>query len=603
MKKLVLVVVTAVLLSLLAVITVNAAEEEVINLKEVVVTASKYEEDIMETAVSIEVIDEQEIEESAANNVAELLQSTGSIHIKDKGGVVGQKDVIIRGMRGRQILILIDGQPYNNPNDGSLRLESIPVEFIKKIEVLKSPSSAVYGANAMGGVINIITKDADDFKKTNLKLEAGSFDTQKYSISHSFSGDNSSLTLIYDKLLSDGHRDNSSLDREDLFLKYNYNISNYSDITLSFKNNDSETDYPGQDADYLPEGFLAASSGSREDNDQNVNLTFNQKLENKDRKISIYNNDRELTDLSWDTVTDISKKGISINETYYLKNHTLSCGLDLTENKVKKDAKSSDYEEKNNNKAIFIQDKMYYKDKTIFNIGGRYDDHEVYGSEFSPRLGIVYKISDQLSFNANAAESFRAPTFVDLYYPGFSNPDLEPEKAESLDIGFKHQTQKSKKELTFFNRNVEKMILLDGSYIPQNIDSDVEMNGFEILYSRKINDKFDFDVNYTYLDTKEENSSEQIGDMPYHTLNMDMTYQMSSIKFILNNRYTGERTDYNSKEDMPSHFVSDLKIIKNINEDNKLSLSINNIFDEEYEVVDGYPMPERNYMLTLSTKF
>ena len=82
-----------------------------------------------------------------------------------------------------------------------------------------------------------------------------------------------------------------------------------------------------------------------------------------------------------------------------------------------------------------------------------------------------------------------------------------------------------------------------------------------------------------------------------------MKYKKDNMKYIFNNRFTGERTDYSSEEDMDSYFISDLKIIRNVNDDTELKISINNLFDKDYEVVDGYPMPGRNFMVNLSTKF
>jgi outer membrane receptor for ferrienterochelin and colicins len=582
-----------------------SAQEEVMDLEEVVVTASRYEESIMETPVSIEVIDQEEIEESSARNLAELLNTAGGVHIKDNGGITNRKDIIIRGMRGDQILILLDGQPYNNSNDGGLSFESIPVEFIEKIEVLKSPASAIYGANAMGGVINIITKNAENIEKTNLKIESGSYDTQKYNLSHSFVNNNHGLTLIYDKLSSDGHREKSSIEREDLFLKYNYQISKYSDLILSFKNNESETDYPGQDSDYLSDEYLAtlffgaSPSGSKEDNDQNINFTFKQNLEAKDRKVSFYNNNRELKDLTLDTTTDINKKGFSFMQTNYFNKHTLSYGLDFIEDGVETD----NYNEDNLNKAIFIQDKYVHNEKTIFNLGARYDDHEQYGSEFSPRLGMVYKFADNWNFNANVAESFKAPSYMDLYFPGYNNPNLDPEKSVSYDFGFKYMDDICQREISFFRRDIDQLIKYNFvKSKPENINS-ATIKGIEFNTERQMNDNLDLGFNYTYLDANNDESQEQIGDMPYHKFGLNMKYIMNDTKYILNNRFTGERTDGSSNEDMDSYFISDFKIIKTVNDDTELKASINNLFDKDYEVVDGYPMPGRNYMLSISTKF
>ena len=171
LRKTVLVMLTALLIFAVPV----SAEEEVMELDEVVVTASRYQESIMETPVSIEVIDQEEIEESNARNLADLLQDAGGVYIKNFSGLTGKKDIIIRGARQDQILYLLDGQPLNSPQDGVIRLEDIPISVIKKIEISKSASSSIYGANAMGGVINIVTQDADQENKTEIDFGLGSY--------------------------------------------------------------------------------------------------------------------------------------------------------------------------------------------------------------------------------------------------------------------------------------------------------------------------------------------------------------------------------------------------------------------------------------------
>ncbi|MFP4021393.1 MAG: hypothetical protein ACLFUK_07285, partial [Halanaerobium sp.] len=106
-----------------------------------------------------------------------------------------------------------------------------------------------------------------------------------------------------------------------------------------------------------------------------------------------------------------------------------------------------------------------------------------------------------------------------------------------------------------------------------------------------------------YLDSKKENSSEQIGDMPYHRFGLNMKYTMNDTEYIFNNDFTGDRSDSVTGEDLDSYFISDLKVIRNINDNTEIKISINNLFDKDYEVVDGYPMPGRNYMLSIGTKF
>ena len=240
---------------------------------------------------------------------------------------------------------------------------------------------------------------------------------------------------------------------------------------------------------------------------------------------------------------------------------------------------------------------------TAVNFGLRYDNHQKYGSEISPELALNYSLNNNLNLFAAAGKSFRPPTYMDLYYPGFSNPDLKPEKSDSYEIGLKYNDQSCSREITLYRREIEDMISPDPvSYLPENINSAI-INGVEFSAQRKIRD-FQLEFNYNYLDAENESTGKQIGDMPYHKYNVNLSYQVNEAnKIILENSYTGERMDYISEAEMEAYFVSDLTYIRNLNDKTSLSVEINNLFDKDYEVVDGYPMPGRNFMVNLSTNF
>ena len=603
LRKTVLVMLTALLIFAVPV----SAEEEVMELDEVVVTASRYQESIMETPVSIEVIDQEEIEESNARNLADLLQDAGGVYIKNFSGLTGKKDIIIRGARQDQILYLLDGQPLNSPQDGVIRLEDIPISVIKKIEISKSASSSIYGANAMGGVINIVTQDADQENKTEIDLGLGSYNTQNYILTTNYNFDNSSIFISYDKLSSDDHRDDpdqeSALDRNDLFLKYKYNLSKKTTFNFSYRYNNVESNYPGSDAndDY----------GFRDDQDENIKISLNQNLDNRDRTFLLYSNNREMYDRTrstWSltgynlTDIDILKKGFNYKETnYYFDNHTLIYGFEIVENEVKDNQLETNNKHSNLNKSLYIQDK-FRVNNNIFVYGGRYDDHEEYGSNLSPKFGYIYQINNNWNFNFNYGESYRAPTFLDLYTGFGSNENLKVEEGKTFDLGFKYSDSICSREITFFKRNFEQLINYNSdTFMMENID-EAEIKGIELLTSRKIDDNWSVDFAYTYLEARDDSVDGQSLNMPYNQIALNTKYSGKNYKVVLDNRYVGETNSYGG-ETVESYFLSDLRLSTNLSKNKELSVEINNLFDKNYEVVDGYPMPGRNFMVNLSTNF
>ena len=235
MKKVLLNLAVLLLVNLLG-FNVMAEETKVsFTLDEIVVTASKYEEKLSEAPVSIEVIDEEEIKQKNAKNTADLLRDIAGIDVNDYGGVVGSKNISIRGSSSKQVLILIDGVKMNNHQNGVFDLGQVSIEQIERIEVVRGAASALYGANAVGGVVNIITKSGSQEPETITNVGYGSFGSQTYDLIHRGKDERLGYNVSFSKRESDGHRENSELAQENIFTKFNYDLNNYSDLLLSLQ--------------------------------------------------------------------------------------------------------------------------------------------------------------------------------------------------------------------------------------------------------------------------------------------------------------------------------------------------------------------------------
>ena len=183
---------------------------------------------VEKTATNITVISEEEIKNSDAKNVGEVLENkTGIVEVSKYGTLGSLSELRIRsgGSSSKQVLLMIDGRPVNDISGGSSNLSEIPTENIEKIEVLRGPSSALYGANALGGVVNIITKKATTQKpKTEIGLNYGSFNTQNYNFNFSAMPGKANIFLAGSKNLTDGFRDNSDYDSTNLSAKIGYDL-------------------------------------------------------------------------------------------------------------------------------------------------------------------------------------------------------------------------------------------------------------------------------------------------------------------------------------------------------------------------------------------
>lgn len=604
-KKIILVLLVTFSLNLLVVPVVMAAEEQedFFVLDEIVVVASKYPEKLSEAPVSVEVITEEDLKEKNVQNVADLLRNLAGIYINDNGGLAGLKTISIRGSEPSQVLILVDGQPMNSRQNGQVDLSQLTTEQIERIEVLKGPASALYGANALGGVVNIITKGASEVPEAEFNLAYGSFNTKKYSYIIRNRVDNVGINLSLIKKSSDGYRENSYLEQVNFFTKFDVKLNKHSNLLFTFQHNDSDKGVPGSTAYPSP-------NAEQDDTDTNLNLQWKQKKEKYDLNLAIYHNVHEQVYDNPDewgytgpSEHDTKRTGIDFNRTDYFNSHTLTYGLEFTKNKIDS---TENGQHDTLNKAIFIQDKWTVMEPLELTIGARFDDHELFGSEVSPRFGAVYSFNNNLNVHASVGKAYRTPTFNDLYWPATmfaeGNPDLEPEIAIAYETGIRYLDKGLKAELDYFNRDVKDLINWaagnDGIWRPYNINQ-AQTEGIDLNITREVTEALTLSLNYTYLDSRDKETDDIIAAS--HNTNLGLTYNKDGISASLIGHMIDGRPD-----DLESYSVVNAKISKNFivkNEEIEVAFAVNNLLDAEYEVNKGYPMPGRNYMLEISIGF
>jgi outer membrane receptor for ferrienterochelin and colicins len=595
LKKSVLVMLTALLILAVPV----SAQENVLDLDEVVVTASRYEESIMDTPVSIEVIDQEEIEESNAQNVAELISSIAGVQITNYGGPAGSKTINIRGSDSNQVLVLIDGQSINTKMIGDVDLGQILISNVKRVEVLKGPASAIYGANALGGVVNIITKNGSDNEGLKLDLGIGSFNTYKTALNYGLVFDKSEVLITAETLNSDGFRDNpdnSGLDQYNISTKINYDLNQYDEFVFDIIYNNSDKEVPGKLTWQSP-------NATQEDIMENYRITYNREKENYDLKSSLYYNDQETNYINPDSNTDnIHKKkkiGFDLSNTLFYKNNTLTYGFEIVNNELDSSQLPKIYDA--TNKAVFLENSYTKINNLKINTGVRYDDNEDYGSETNPRVSLLYSINNNNNIFASYGEAYRAPTFDELYWDEFwlkGNPDLEPEKSKNYEIGIKSRLNNSKLEVVLFKNEIENEIIGYPNPTYKNI-KESETDGLELSLSKNITDNLTLGYSHTYLDSRNVKTNKLLKDQYYNDISLAYRPKNYLVKF--NVSHVGGRV-----EDLDNYTVCDLNFSKNIKvteRDYKVKLAVNNLFDQDYQVNDGYPMPGRNFMVNLSTKF
>ena len=268
------------IIALIQIITVipelaSGNENQIFSLDEIVVIASKYPERVLDSVVSVEVITEEEIEAAQVENLADILSTVAGLEINDYGDAGGIKSISIRGSSAEQVLVILDGRPMNDPQTGQIDLGQIPTSIIEKIEIYRGPVSAVYGANALGGVINIITKKGESESRGEVKANIGTYQTQDYEVSYQGSNEDLNYFISGKYLTTEGSRENSQMDEINLLGKVSLPLDKQTSMDFTLQYNSYQRGIPGSLTYPSPQAV-------QDDQSFNFNLSWQRKTEDND---------------------------------------------------------------------------------------------------------------------------------------------------------------------------------------------------------------------------------------------------------------------------------------------------------------------------------
>ena len=627
-KKYFLLIIGIIVLFQIIIVMPGVASEnanQIFSLDEIVVIASKYPEKILDSVASVEVINEEEIKAAQVDNLADILSTVAGLEINNYGDAAGIKSISIRGSSAEQVLIMLDGRPMNNPQTGQIDLGQIPASIIEKIEIYRGPASAIYGANALGGVINIITKKGEGESRGEVKTSIGTYQTQDYEVYYQRSNEDLNYLIFGKYFTTEGSRENSQMDEINLLGKVNLSLDQQTSMDLTLQYNSYQRGVPGSLTYPTPQA-------TQDDRYFNFNSSWQRKTEDKDISVVVYNNYHKLIyddpdeyGYTGSSIHKTNRTGLSFNCTDYdfsldgegsEGQHILTWGAEAIIDWVNSNEIG---EHETLNGAIFAQEVWQPEDIDDLKVtlGSRYDYNQIYGGQFNPRVGVSYRITDEVNFHASVGKAYRAPTFDDLYWPSTSyvsgNPDLVPETAWAYEAGLRYINEEGdcKGEFNLFRKNVSNLINWaageDGIWIPSNIDS-ARVDGLEVILEKDLGDHLKANLGYTYLNALNLNTDVQL--KPHHKYSFGFGYcdktgdHQDELSVELEGYAVTERPD-----DLPNYCLIDLNIGKELTlgkkDDRKVKLdfSLKNILNQQPEIVSGYPINGRTYTAGLSFEF
>ncbi len=630
----------------------------------VVVTATRYPAMLQDISAGTIVIDRKTIEAQSPSSLGEILHNLTGIDVKDYGNPGSVTSISIRGTPSSGVIVLLDGIPLNSMQTGIADISYIEVSDIEQIEIIKGPVSSLYGANGIGGIINIITKKGKDLSEGSAKVRYEIGDVlQKFSNTEYFLNYTIPVNNFYYKITSrknsfTGARTNSDNQGFSLKNQFGYVATL---LSLRFTTNFIVRDYglPGPQplVDSIhPVPYLGDSTATSRFDKQIDRIWLNdcaivyKPVHNLSLSTNLFCNVQDnhyaTKFLFWDITNEdyyysLMTIGANTSLLYESGADKLVLGFDFrydTLKAIKKSLQTGDttWNAKANNYGLWTTLVKRISNFLTLNPGIRYDYNSSYGNFFSPSLGLVSELSQKVWLKLSIARAFRAPGFNDLYWPIYGNQDLKPEYGNAYEIRIESSPfYKIFTAMSFFLREINDRITwlptVDGFWKPQNINH-IRITGLEIEFHTKLKDRIKISIDGTYLFARQRNREL----VYYDFINSDMEFQeiersaafipsfMFSTKFeyqinpdlVLNIKtdYTGARCNYYENwTELPTIFMDtkrlspyllvNLNLHKTFFEHLGLNFGIKNLFDSAYAIQFGNSIDDKDYPMPRRTLF
>ncbi|MDR2496281.1 MAG: TonB-dependent receptor [Tannerellaceae bacterium] len=597
--------------------------DSLIHLKEVVVTANKTEVNRNSVPLSISVIDRTEIDLSSESALLPVLtHRVPGLFVTQKGmtgfglssNSAGQ--VNIRGIGGgNKVLMLFDGQPQWAGVFGHSLPDTYVASDAGRVEVVRGPASLLYGSNAMGGVVNIITRRPQESGlRTQARIMYGSYNTQKYMANNSFSSGNfnSFISINHDR--TNGHRDNSAFRITNGFANLGYMLSNNTRLTGSVSYADYKTNDPGPVDNPLTDHIIKATRGTASiglNDSREKNTTVFQAFYNWGRHEI---NDGYAAGRSPRTFLFNSSDhnaGILLYETLRLfEGNSLTVGVDYKNwgGHAWNDSINGPIGEIVNRSVNEIAGYAIAQQSLLevltLNAGLRYEKSDAYGTKLTPQAGLTILPFAGNSIRLSYSSGYRSPNIRELYisYPPYSiaNPDLRPESLQNYEIAVSQRVGNTLKvEAALFYIDAKDLIAgVQGKLT--NVEK-LTNKGFEIELAWHPHRDIYLTGNYSYLTT-----SRAIEAAPKNKVFVEATWKINALTLTADVESIGGLIKQGgSEDDRINYTLVDAKASylfgksKNIN----IFAKGENLTGTKYEILRGFPMPRATVLAGIEVTF
>lgn len=557
-------------------------DEKLVN--EVITTANKYEQPLAETLATAYRISAHDIQRLQPDDLPSLLNRVSGLNVQNNGGRGSVTGLFMRGAKSAQVVVLIDGVRTSSATTGATALENIPVESIESIEIVKGPVSGLYGADAVGGVIQIFTHKgstkgidgsaftafgSNQLRENGLSVSGGDGKNRFYA---SVSVENA-RGIDRTAIETDGNHDRDGFKEKSSSLSATLTLSDSVSAQLNHLSSDGRTEFDnlfGVDDGWYSESELE-SFGARLSYKAADKLSFHFD--------SGYLSDHLVTPAYFSDLKT-RRRSFAIQSDYTLSNNTiLSGGVDYYDDTVT--ANTSYVETERDNLGVFLQlQKDISRLSSVINV--RHDDNEAYGEITNGSVAFSIDVMKEIKIVASYGTAFRAPTFNDLYYPGFENPLLKPEKSDSYELSVRGVLSSGSWRINFYRNEVEDLIQWDGVQMKAVNTDSATLEGIE-LESNLSFMEWQLVASAAYQEARDDSTNDLLDDRAVVSGDLSLGREFSSIYVAVDVQAERGRRDEGGMR-LPGFGIWGFSAVYQLSDQLKLSGRVDNLFDKNYVI-------------------